>query len=97
MNPEELFTFAARITSNMSEQEIQERVNSVIKRLGLQHCRKTKVGGLFMKGLSGGEKKRASIGYEMITNPKLLLLDEPTSGLDSNTALSIIKLLKTEA
>lgn len=59
----------------------------MIGRLGLQNCRKTIVGGFFMKGLSGGERKRTSIGYEMITNPKLILLDEPTSGLDSNTAL----------
>lgn len=55
------------------------------------------IGGMFYKGLSGGERKRTSIGYELITDPNLLLLDEPTSGLDSTTALKIIKTLKKEA
>ena len=50
-----------------------------------------------IKGISGGERKRVSIGYEMITDPMLLLCDEPTSGLDSSTALKIIKLLKKDA
>ena len=50
-----------------------------------------------LKGISGGERKRVSIGYELITDPQLILLDEPTSGLDSFTALRIIKLLKKEA
>jgi len=51
------------------------------------------VGNIFIKGLSGGEKKRTAIGVEMITNPKIIFLDEPTSGLDSFTALKIVKLL----
>ena len=50
-----------------------------------------------LKGISGGERKRTSIGYELITDPQLILLDEPTSGLDSSTALRIVKLLKKEA
>lgn len=49
------------------------------------------------KGLSGGEKKRVSIGYELITDPSLLLLDEPTSGLDSFTSLKIMQNMRTEA
>ena len=52
---------------------------------------------MLVKGISGGERKRTSIGYELITDPNLLLCDEPTSGLDSKTAHRIIKLLKKEA
>ena len=49
------------------------------------------VGGLFNRDISGGERKRVSIGYELITEPSVLLLDEPTSGLDSQSAHLIIK------
>ncbi len=95
--PEELFRFAAKLRTNESPANISIIVENVIRRLRLQTCRKTLVGGFFLKGLSGGERKRTSIGYELITNPKLLLLDEPTSGLDSHTALEIVRLLKHEA
>jgi len=56
----------------------------------LKSCKDTRVGGTLFKGISGGERKRTSIGYELITDPNLLLLDEPTSGLDSSTALRIV-------
>jgi hypothetical protein len=42
-----------------------------------------------IKGISGGEKRRLSLGMEMITSPAILFLDEPTSGLDAFTAYKV--------
>ncbi len=47
-----------------------------------------------VKGISGGERKRANIASEIITSPDVIMLDEPTSGLDSFTSYLIIKILK---
>lgn len=47
-----------------------------------------------IKGISGGEKKRTSIGMELISDPPVIILDEPTSGLDSFTAFICMNILK---
>lgn len=62
--------------------------------LTMSRCRHTKVGGGFVKGISGGERKRTSIGYEILVDPSLLLLDEPTSGLDSTSANRLLQILQ---
>ena len=65
--------------------------------MGLTACANQLIGGWLRRGISGGERKRTSIGYEMITKPSLMLLDEPTSGLDSSTAVRIMKLMRQQA
>ena len=50
--------------------------------------------GFFRKGISGGERKRCSVGHELLINPSILLLDEPTSGLDSTTAMHLLTSLR---
>ena len=52
------------------------------------------VGTEFVRGISGGERKRTNIAMELITLPRVLFLDEPTTGLDANTAYSVMRLLK---
>lgn len=49
------------------------------------------------KGISGGEKKRTSIAYEIISNPPVVIIDEPTTGMDSFTSVLILKYLKQMA
>ncbi|GFS06723.1 ATP-binding cassette sub-family G member 2-like [Elysia marginata] len=52
------------------------------------------VGTEFIRGVSGGERKRCNIGMELIISPPVLFLDEPTTGLDASTANAVMNLLK---
>ena len=52
------------------------------------------VGGHDIKGISGGERKRTSIAFELVSDPQVIFLDEPTSGLDSLTAYVIVWYMK---
>ncbi|CDP10560.1 unnamed protein product [Coffea canephora] len=92
----ETLTFAAqlRLPSILTKQQKEQRAVDVIYELGLERCQDTMIGGSFVRGVSGGERKRVCIGNEIIINPSLLFLDEPTSGLDSTTALRIVELLQ---
>lgn len=57
-----------------------ERVETVMKQLGISHRADMKIGNEEKRGLSGGEKKRVAIGVALVTDPSILYLDEPTSG-----------------
>ncbi|RZR74815.1 hypothetical protein BHM03_00043912 [Ensete ventricosum] len=91
----ETLTYAAllRLPRAMTRRQKEERAMNVIYELGLERCQDTIIGGSFVRGVSGGERKRVCIGNEIIMNPSLLFLDEPTSGLDSTTALRTIQVL----
>ncbi|CAI0396036.1 unnamed protein product [Linum tenue] len=95
----ETLTYSAllQLPSVLSRQQKRDRALNVITELGLDRCQNTMVGGKFMRGVSGGERKRVCIGNEILLNPSLLFLDEPTSGLDSTTALRIVQLLQNMA
>ncbi|KAF6001160.1 hypothetical protein F1559_000069 [Cyanidiococcus yangmingshanensis] len=79
-----------RLPASMPLEQKMRRVDQVIYELGLSKVADTKVGSFESRGISGGERKRVSIGIELVTNPPLLLLDEPTSGLDSFHAQAVM-------
>uniref|UniRef100_A0A670YYR9 ABC-type xenobiotic transporter n=1 Tax=Pseudonaja textilis TaxID=8673 RepID=A0A670YYR9_PSETE len=89
-----MFSAALRLPLSTSKYEKNQRVEQVLKELDLVKVADTKVGTYFSRGVSGGERKRTSIGLELITNPKVLFLDEPTTGLDASTANAVLLLLK---
>ncbi|NXO21099.1 ABCG2 protein, partial [Cisticola juncidis] len=88
------FSAALRLPKSVKEREKKERVNQIIKELGLSKVADSKVGTQFTRGVSGGERKRTNIGMELITDPAILFLDEPTTGLDASTANAVLLLLK---
>ncbi|KAH9300523.1 hypothetical protein KI387_012106, partial [Taxus chinensis] len=92
-----IYAALLRLPRAVTKQEKKEHVDAIIAELGLTRCKNTIIGAPLLRGVSGGERKRVSIGHEMLTNPSLLLLDEPTSGLDSTTAQRIIVTLQNLA
>ncbi|KAJ9181258.1 hypothetical protein P3X46_009406 [Hevea brasiliensis] len=92
----ETITYAAllRLPKTLTKEQKEKRATDVIYELGLERCQDTMIGGSFVRGVSGGERKRVCIGNEIIINPSVLFLDEATSGLDSTTALRIVQMLQ---
>nr|XP_019561522.2 ATP-binding cassette sub-family G member 1-like [Aedes albopictus]XP_019561523.2 ATP-binding cassette sub-family G member 1-like [Aedes albopictus]XP_019561524.2 ATP-binding cassette sub-family G member 1-like [Aedes albopictus]XP_019561526.2 ATP-binding cassette sub-family G member 1-like [Aedes albopictus]XP_029719913.1 ATP-binding cassette sub-family G member 1-like [Aedes albopictus]XP_029719914.1 ATP-binding cassette sub-family G member 1-like [Aedes albopictus]XP_029719915.1 ATP-bind len=87
----ESLDFAAelKLPKSVSAVVKSKTVSDTIRLLGLQKCANNSV-----HAISGGEKKRLSIGLELISNPKIMFFDEPTSGLDIIAAMQVISHLK---
>ncbi|GME76728.1 unnamed protein product [Ambrosiozyma monospora] len=62
---------------------------------GLKHVEKTLVGNDFVRGISGGQRKRVSIAEAMATNATVFCFDNATRGLDASTALEFAESLRT--
>eukprot|EP01135_Chromosphaera_perkinsii_P000932 Nk52_evm30s153 gene=Nk52_evmTU30s153 len=89
-----MYTARLRLPSTTGEEFKVQRVEQIIKELGLTHCADTIIGNQSVRGISGGEAKRCNIAIELVTDPRVLFLDEPTTGLDSSTALEVMKVIR---
>ncbi|KAJ9160008.1 hypothetical protein P3X46_025449 [Hevea brasiliensis] len=93
---EETLMFAAefRLPRSLSKSKKKMRVQALIDQLGLRNAAKTVIGDEGHRGVSGGERRRVSIGIDIIHDPIILFMDEPTSGLDSTSAFMVVKVLQ---
>jgi len=66
----------------------------VLGLLKLDHRADTIVGDAITRGVSGGEKRRVTIGVELVKPARVIYLDEPTTGLDATAALRVMRVLK---
>lgn len=71
---------------------IDEVITNTLEQIKLSHVRNT-----IVSRLSGGQRKRVSIGVELLADPKLFFLDEPTSGLDPGLDKEMMLLLREQA
>jgi ABC-type multidrug transport system ATPase subunit len=79
-----------RLPRQWSDAKVAQFVDLLLADLGLSSVLHSVVGdGVLTRGISGGERKRTSIGVGMAAAPAILLVDEPTSGLDATAALQV--------
>ena len=82
-----------KLPMSLTKKDKIERVNRILEELNLTDCQNTLIGNelLGIKGVSGGQKRRVSIGIELVKDPIAIFLDEPSSGLDSEMAVSLVE------
>ncbi|KAE8228900.1 hypothetical protein CF326_g6150 [Tilletia indica] len=92
----EALEFAATLshTENVPSHERAQLVNRVLDALGLTHVAHRRIGDTRRRGISGGEKRRVSIGLALVARPRILILDEPLSGLNSYSADRVVEALR---
>jgi len=91
---ENLYLSALLSLPSINSEQVKEKVDNLLKELGLFQVRNLKVGSSLSKTISGGQRKRLNISLELIRQPAVLFVDEPTSGLSSRDSDNIMSLLR---
>ncbi|KAL3480366.1 P-loop containing nucleoside triphosphate hydrolase protein [Aspergillus californicus] len=88
------FAIRARCSPYVPAQQIEHMVVLLARLVGLGDVLNTRVGDAYIRGISGGERRRVSLAEALATCARLICLDNPTHGLDSSTALEFIDMMR---
>jgi ABC-type multidrug transport system ATPase subunit len=69
-----MYAALLKLPKTLSTKDKLEQVEKIIQELRLSHCADTKIGGPLIRGVSGGERRRVSIGIQLLTNPSVSLV-----------------------
>ena len=89
LSVDQAFLYSGQLKLTLNKKELKSLIDKTIDTLGLTEHRSKRI-----KHLSGGQRKRVSIGIELLSKPSILFLDEPSSGLDPTTEQSLMELLQ---
>lgn len=85
----ENLSFVLKATGWKEEDKIQEKINEVLTKVGMQNY-----GNKMPHQLSGGEQQRIAVARAILNDPEFILADEPTGNLDPQTSAEVLELLK---
>ena len=88
-NVEANLDFVLRATGWYDEEQISNRIDEVLEKVGLKDKRKS-----MPYNLSGGERQAVAIARALLNDPDIILADEPTGNLDPETTLDVLKMLR---
>jgi len=89
LSVDQAFLYSGQLKLTLNKIQLKNLIDKTIDTLGLTDHRSKRI-----KHLSGGQRKRVSIGIELLSKPSILFLDEPSSGLDPTTEQSLMELLQ---